>query len=209
MAGWLDDSWGYQRALRQQQKSDKPLLVYFYTKGCPYCSVFENKTLRDNEVSAFVGKFIRVRLDAENSIDEQRLASKFHVRGYPSVFVVRPESAPKEVEQTQDPSLFLREITRLVKFEAESESATDGAQKPPIRRQTATATPSVSKEPYVPVNISPDLRVTLDTGEVLEVQLIRDEVSWLTVMTATGQLVLKRDNIEAIESLDVELTGDR
>jgi thiol-disulfide isomerase/thioredoxin len=83
---WQEGAGGYQTASRLATERGAPLLVYFHTEWCGYCKQMERdlfpKTPKLREV-------VKVRLDPERSSEEQQLAYRYGVHGYPSLFLER------------------------------------------------------------------------------------------------------------------------
>jgi thioredoxin-related protein len=85
----------YNSALKTAKKENKPLLLYFFSKSCYYCTLMDNKTLADKGVAATLNKdFVFLRVDVDKSEDLGRL---YHVSGTPSSWFL--ESSGKRVGQ--------------------------------------------------------------------------------------------------------------
>lgn len=82
------DSWAISwsndlnAALKEAKKSEKPLMVDFYTTWCHWCRELDYNTYTDAKVNGLSGDFICVKVDAEKN---PRAASKYDIRGYPTV----------------------------------------------------------------------------------------------------------------------------
>jgi tetratricopeptide (TPR) repeat protein len=93
------------------------MLVYFFTDWCGYCRSFEREVLSDREVEASLGgRVIRVRLNPEVGAEEDSVAMRYGVKGYPSLFLVvlgaEPVRASTTVngEEVGPPSEFLARL---------------------------------------------------------------------------------------------------
>lgn len=78
----------YDAALADAKKSDRPILLDFYTDWCQWCKRLDDSTFVD---SAFVGysrKFTMARLNAE--VDTVT-AAKYRVKSYPTIVVLRAD----------------------------------------------------------------------------------------------------------------------
>ena len=83
----------YNSALKTAKSENKPLLLYFFSKSCYYCTLMDGKTLSDKEVVAVLKKdFVFLRVDVDKSEDLGRL---YHVSGTPSSWFL--ESSGKRV----------------------------------------------------------------------------------------------------------------
>lgn len=89
--GWYEGADGYEKAVEEYEKTNKPMAVYVNVKWCPYCRKFENEVLADPEVQAFMKDFIKVRLDPEKSDRENSIAFQYGVMGFPSFYVHPPQ----------------------------------------------------------------------------------------------------------------------
>ncbi len=72
----------YNSALKTAQKENKPLVLYFFSKSCYYCTLMDSKTLADKEIAAILKKdFVFLRVDVDKSEDLGRL---YRISGTPS-----------------------------------------------------------------------------------------------------------------------------
>jgi thioredoxin-related protein len=84
----------YNSALREARKGNKPLLLYFFSKSCYYCTLMD-KTLADKDVAAILKKdFVFLRVDVDKSEDLGRL---YRISGTPSSWFL--ESSGERVGQ--------------------------------------------------------------------------------------------------------------
>jgi thioredoxin-related protein len=80
---------GYDEALRESQKSGRPIFIYFFIDNCVYCRRMDGQTLVNKKVVDYIkDSFIPVRVQAERS---PQLAQKYMVRGFPTSFFLTPE----------------------------------------------------------------------------------------------------------------------
>jgi thioredoxin-related protein len=83
----------YNSALKTAKKENKPLLLYFFSKSCYYCTLMGGKTLADKEIAAILKKdFVFLRVDVDKSDDLGRL---YRISGTPSSWFL--ESSGKRV----------------------------------------------------------------------------------------------------------------
>ncbi len=72
----------YDSALKAAKGQNKPLLLYFYSKTCYYCSLMDKETLADRDISATLKRdFVFLRIDVDKSEDLSKL---YRVTGTPS-----------------------------------------------------------------------------------------------------------------------------
>ncbi len=83
----------YNTALKTAKRENKPLLLYFYSKSCGYCTMMDGKTLVDKEIAAMLkNDFVFLRVDADKSEDLTRL---YRISGTPSSWFI--EASGKRV----------------------------------------------------------------------------------------------------------------
>lgn len=71
----------YERALERAQKDGKPIMLYFSSKYCPYCTLMEEGTLADKEIRGILAGFHVVKIDGERNTG---LTRRYSVGMYPS-----------------------------------------------------------------------------------------------------------------------------
>jgi thioredoxin-related protein len=78
----------YLDALKKAKAEDKAVVLYFYSKYCPYCVAMEKDTLADKEIAGTMKtSLVSLRIDVEKRED---LASKYRIRGYPATCLLDP-----------------------------------------------------------------------------------------------------------------------
>jgi thioredoxin-related protein len=93
----------YDTALKSAKKENKPLLLYFFSKSCGYCTLMDKNTLADKDIAAKLKRdFVYLRVDADGSGDLSRL---YRIEGTPSSWFVdsagkRLFQAPGYIEKT-------------------------------------------------------------------------------------------------------------
>jgi len=90
----------YDEGLVLAAKSDKPLMVDFYTDWCGYCKKLDKNTYADPQVAEYIKThFIPVKVNAESKepmnipsgqITGSSLAKSFGVTGYPAIWFLKP-----------------------------------------------------------------------------------------------------------------------
>jgi thiol-disulfide isomerase/thioredoxin len=86
-SGWLLGAQGYEDALRLSARHDIPILVYAYTDWCGYCRRLEASLLRDVAVNRTLAGFVKVKINPEDSSENDRLFKQWGGRGFPTLFV--------------------------------------------------------------------------------------------------------------------------
>ena len=88
---------GVASAFQQAQSQHKPVFLYWGAKWCPPCQQLKSSVFSRSDFIAKTRQFIAVRLDGDDP-GAQKWGEKFHVLGYPTVVILRPDQ---------------REVTRL------------------------------------------------------------------------------------------------
>jgi thioredoxin-related protein len=77
---WLS----YDDGISTIEKEPKKLLISFYSEGCDYCKLMEEKTFKDSAIVSYINKnFIPVRVNADN---DRNIADIFKIRGFPDTW---------------------------------------------------------------------------------------------------------------------------
>lgn len=97
-SSWYEGASWFRRVSQERDKTHAPLLVYFYTDWCGFCRNFERNLLGDNTVDRFLrDRIVKLRVNPEKSAENQALANRFGVTGYPSLFVTTEVSDGRRV----------------------------------------------------------------------------------------------------------------
>ncbi len=81
-SGFIED---WDKALELAKKSQKPIIVDFYTEWCGWCVEMDKKTFKDSLVSVRLGnEFVAVKLDAERGIGRE-IAMKYRINSFPTI----------------------------------------------------------------------------------------------------------------------------
>jgi thioredoxin-related protein len=122
-SNWFEGATGFEAALEQAKQSRKPLFVYFRTDWCPYCKQFEKELLSSHEVRQFCEDVIKVTINPEAGMDENRIAAAYSVRGFPAIFMHPVDGQPRQIRRTvmreggvslQTPEEFVETLSRAV-----------------------------------------------------------------------------------------------
>jgi len=85
--------WGsdYQKGLELAKQANKPILLAFYSTGCPYCEQMKRTTYKNSEVIKLVDEsFVPIMLNADHEVD---IARRFVQLGFPSYTVLNPDGS--------------------------------------------------------------------------------------------------------------------
>jgi len=196
--GWLEDANGYARALDEYLTSEKMMIVYFHASWCPYCRELEKNVLTKTEVQDFLEDKIKVRINAEKSDREAKIAEKYGIRGYPSVFVhgssvTGSAYGAQKMQQFRTPSFFIRE------FEAIREVYEKKAGK---KKQVPLKAASSSLKKPDDAEVVPTHLLILNTGQEIIGRLLSDSSAAVRFETAdAGELEFRRSDVALLEEI--------
>lgn len=94
---WRTGAAGYERAVKEQQTTRAPALVYFRTEWCGYCKKLDAGPLANGDVQKYLEVFERIAVNPEDGAKDKALSDKFGVTGYPSLYVVMPGGSPQRI----------------------------------------------------------------------------------------------------------------
>jgi thiol:disulfide interchange protein len=86
--GLLHFSEGYQQALSEAERENKPLLLFFTAEWCHYCHQMAGEAFTNPQVVSLSEKFVCVLVDADSAPEVCRA---FHVSAFPTVQFVSPQ----------------------------------------------------------------------------------------------------------------------
>jgi thioredoxin 1 len=111
---FFDGTW--QEALKKSAKENKLIFLDLSTSWCGWCKKMRQTTYPDKKVGAyFNARFINMELDGESG-EGQRLARKYGVTGYPSLYLVdKNENQMLSSEGYHDADDLIRLIKAAVK----------------------------------------------------------------------------------------------
>jgi len=95
--GWYRDSEGFVEAMEKREKTDQPVVLYFYADWCAQCKHFKKDKLADKEVQAALDGALKVAINAEAGEAEGVLFREFNGVGYPT-FAIIPPGADKPIQ---------------------------------------------------------------------------------------------------------------
>jgi len=113
--GWYQNAEGYDQALEEYKRTNKPMFVYMTVGWCPYCRKFEKEVLSSPLVQEMLKDKIKVSVNPELGQRENALAFQYGIRGFPSLFLHPPQPAgalqfPTGVTPEEFVELFQRSI---------------------------------------------------------------------------------------------------
>ena len=93
--GWHHGASGYSDAIQEAEYEEKPLIIYFHAEWCKWCKKMNDNYLASYEVEDFLRNIPKVEINPEKGADENALANKYNVTGYPSFLVSVPSVGSK------------------------------------------------------------------------------------------------------------------
>lgn len=91
--GWYQGASGYEKAIEEYRRTNKPMVVYMSVTWCPYCRKFEKEVLSSPRVQNVLRDMIKVALNPESGGRENAIAFQYGIRGFPSFFLHPPQPA--------------------------------------------------------------------------------------------------------------------
>jgi thiol-disulfide isomerase/thioredoxin len=198
-AGWFEGAAGYEQAVRKQKATKRPMWVYVYTEWCPYCRRMNNELLASSSLQSALPNVVPVAINPETGSQERAIVDQFGANGYPSFFVI-----PAGSQQAQKISPY-REVGKqwVMMSPQEFLQACRQAAQPPREKRPASRPPAQKPEqaPRAGPEQSLAAQVTLFlvSGEVIIGNLVGETVDEVTVGSTTGQLTIRREDIQAME----------
>ena len=98
---WYTDATGYQRALKISASKKAPIFIYGYTDWCVYCKKLKKGLFADRDVKKLLEHFVKVKINPEHSLKDERLFKRWGGRCYPTLFVQHGEN--QQPQRTQGP----------------------------------------------------------------------------------------------------------
>lgn len=90
---WYQDASGYDQAVEEYKRTNKPMAIYISVGWCPYCRKFEKEVLSSPLVRNAMKDMIKVNLNPESGSRANAIAFQYGVRGFPSFFLHPPQPA--------------------------------------------------------------------------------------------------------------------
>ena len=103
------DAAGFAEAVREQEKTGKPVALYFYVDWCKYCARLERETLIHPEVKKYLESILYVSVNPEHGNEEEALFGKFEGRGFPTFLMLTKSKVAQEVSTAVPAESFLQE----------------------------------------------------------------------------------------------------
>lgn len=111
LSHWYSNASGYQAALDQQQKSGKPVALFFHTDWCSSCKNLRETVLSSRQFEQFSAQLIPVKINPEMGLNEKKIADSYGVRGYPTFLIITgnsPSVARIKTMLNMPPEKFIR-----------------------------------------------------------------------------------------------------
>jgi thioredoxin-related protein len=109
------DAPGYAQALREHDKTGKPIALYFYVDWCKYCAQLERGILSRPEVKQYLDSILYVSVNPEHGKAEEDLFGKFQGRGYPTFLILARNQPAQEISTAVPPEAFLKECREVAR----------------------------------------------------------------------------------------------
>ncbi|MFA5390733.1 MAG: thioredoxin family protein [Candidatus Omnitrophota bacterium] len=90
---WYQGASGYDQAIEEYRRTNKPMVVYMSVGWCPYCRKFEKEVLASPLVQNMMRDMIKVNINPESESRANVIAFQYGIRGFPSFFLHPPQPA--------------------------------------------------------------------------------------------------------------------
>jgi thiol:disulfide interchange protein len=94
LQGWREGIAGYRAAVAEQERTGKPIALFFFTDWCSACKAFREDILTAPELKDYMSGVIAVKVNPETSPAAQALADRFRVGGFPTFYMVPARPKP-------------------------------------------------------------------------------------------------------------------
>jgi len=78
----------YDEAIRYAGRSNKPIVLFVYTKWCGFCRKMDHEVFINGGVVQQSKDFVYLRLDAEDGAGGTQVARRYGVSSYPATFIL-------------------------------------------------------------------------------------------------------------------------
>lgn len=95
--GWMNGAANFEKAMLLHRELNVPLVVYFYVDWCPYCNALENDYFPATAMRDYLRGVVKIRINPELTRADNELGNLFGIGGYPSFFVIGPNSFPVQL----------------------------------------------------------------------------------------------------------------
>lgn len=82
---WYSGHVGYSEGIEVSDQNESPAIIYMYTDWCQYCKKFESELLTNHDVKSSLAKFIKIKINPEDSNQDKQLYKKLNGKGYPTL----------------------------------------------------------------------------------------------------------------------------
>lgn len=121
---WYEGADAFAEALEEAKDEGRAIAVYFYTDWCGYCRQLERELLERATVEGYLKSLTKVRINPEDSKNDQYIAQRYGVNGFPAFFIhADAESGPTKIARMKreggsyrlkTPDEFVESIRRVV-----------------------------------------------------------------------------------------------
>jgi hypothetical protein len=87
---WIED---FDQGLALARQQGKPVVLFLYSDGCPYCHQMENKVFPDPSLEQFRSSFVWLKINSEKQTE---YGERFKQQGYPLTLVLNGVGGEQE-----------------------------------------------------------------------------------------------------------------
>ncbi len=128
-------------AMAEAKKSNKLVMVDFYTDWCHWCKVLDEKTYSDARVGKAAEQVVAVKVNAEK--EGVAAAKKYKVSGYPTIMFLAPDgSVAGQIGGYAPPEPFIADMKKFITAHKElpaleAKASSSGADAATLAKLTA------------------------------------------------------------------------
>ena len=84
---WFEDMSGYKSALKESDKYQVPLFIYFQADWCSYCRRLERELLNTYSAEIILSQYVKVKITPDHGANEKAFFKTLGGTGYPTVMI--------------------------------------------------------------------------------------------------------------------------
>lgn len=84
---WYYGHSDYIEAMKVSDQNETPTLIYMRTDWCQYCKKFESNLLTNTDVNTQLSKFVKIKINPDNSAQDKKLYNSLNGKGFPTIML--------------------------------------------------------------------------------------------------------------------------
>ena len=99
---WYTEASSFEQIEKAAKDRNKPYIFFVYTDWCGFCKKMNKKYLTNPDIQQILSKYYRIKINPDNGEEEQALAQKKGVIGYPDFRIVHPDGRAIKIHPFRD-----------------------------------------------------------------------------------------------------------